>query len=101
MIGQVLFTLPTPPMEAQGSGQNSRKLVVKINPSYPELARRLQLSGTVRMLVTVAPDGTAKKIELLGGSPLLTQTAQSVVQKWKWQPAADETRELVEITFHP
>jgi len=101
VIGQALLVFSSARMEAQESAQNGRKLVLKINPVYPDLARKRQLSGTVKMLVTVTPDGTVKKMELLGGRPLLTQTAQSAVQKWKWQAAADETRELVEIGFHP
>jgi outer membrane biosynthesis protein TonB len=53
------------------------------------------------MLVTVAPNGTVKKAEVFGGSPVLAQAASNAVQKWKWLPAATETKEPVEINFHP
>jgi TonB family protein len=85
---------------AQESTEN-RKLILKVTPVYPDLAKRINLSGSVKMLVTVAPNGTVKKAEVFGGSPVLAQAASHAVQKWKWLPAATETKEPVEINFHP
>jgi TonB family protein len=80
--------------------QTNRKLIVKVTPSYPELAKRIKLSGSVKMLVTVAPNGTIKKAEVLGGSPVLAQAAENAVQKWKWLAGPCETKEPVGINFH-
>lgn len=91
----------SPPCRAQESVENSRKLLVKVIPDYPELARKGNLSGSVKMLVTVSPNGTVKKIEIFGGSPVLAQAAERAVQKWKWQRAPDESKEPVELNFHP
>jgi TonB family protein len=95
----LLWCVPT--LSAQDSASTPRKVLVKVTPAYPELARKMQLSGTVRMGVTVAPNGTVKKTEVRGGSPLLVQAAQTAVNKWKWAPAPEETTEILEINFHP
>jgi TonB family protein len=78
-----------------------RKVLSKVIPVYPDLARHMGLGGAVRLEVVVAPDGTVKSLRAVGGSPLLLKAAQDVIPKWKWAPAAQESKELVELTFHP
>ena len=99
LLALILATIA--PMSWTQDGQSSRKLVLKIAPAYPELARKINVSGAVKMLVTVAPSGTVKEIKVFGGHPVLSQAAENAVQKWKWAPASEETREPVEINFHP
>ena len=84
---------------AQDSAEGVRKVVSKANPQYPPVARRMGIQGSVRMEVVVAPNGTAKSIEVRGGHPLLADAAQNVVRQWKWEPAPRETHETVEIKF--
>jgi len=70
-------------------------------PAHPELARRLNLVGLVRLRVPVAPDGKPKLIEVVGGNPVLTKAAEDAVLRWKWAPGPQETKELVQLNFHP
>jgi len=42
-----------------------------------------------------------KSIQVVGGNPLLIQSAQNAVRDWKWEKAEHETTELVEFRFHP
>jgi TonB family protein len=87
---------------AQAPPENSaRKIADRVATVYPELARKLNLEGIVRLRVTVAPDGTAKFIQVQGGNPILVKAAQDAVIRWKWVPAPQETREIVELRFHP
>jgi TonB family protein len=97
----VLIIVAIAPASWPQDGQSSRKLVVKVAPAYPELARKIKASGAVKMLVTVAPSGTVKEIKVFGGHPVLSQAAEHAVQKWKWAPASEETKEPVEVNFHP
>ena len=60
----------------------------------------MNVEGRVRLLVTVAPNGIARAIEPLGGSRLLLKAAEDAVYKWKWA-ASSETKEVVELNFHP
>ena len=60
----------------------------------------MNLGGTVRIVASIAADGSAKKGEGLGGSPLLIQAAASAVSQWKFAPGGQST-ETVELHFTP
>lgn len=60
----------------------------------------MSLSGTVKLVAFVGPDGSVKKIEPLGGSPILVQAAQNAISRWKFAPGP-ETKENVELHFTP
>jgi len=38
---------------------------------------------------------------VVGGSPLLSQAAVEAIQKWRWETAQHETKQLIELNFHP
>jgi len=80
---------------------STRAIAERVAPSYPDLARRLNLEGVVKLRVTVEPAGSVQSIETLGGNPVLARAAQDAVARWKWIPSAKETKEIVEIRFHP
>lgn len=83
----------------QVSLQSKRKLIVDVRPIYPLLARKANLSGLVRLRITVSPAGYPVDTELLGGSPVLVKAATDAVSKARWEPAPAETREIVQIRF--
>ena len=83
------------------SGPPERKVVNKVIPNYPELARRMQIVGTVRVEAVVAPNGKVKLTKVVGGSPVLAEAAVYAIEKWRWAPATDESKELIELRFHP
>jgi TonB family protein len=77
-----------------------RKVVQKIEPRYPELARRMNLGGTVKVTAIVASDGNVKKVEPVGGSPLLVEAAEQAVSQWRFAPGG-ESKETIELKFVP
>jgi TonB family protein len=79
----------------------NRKVISRVTPSYPIIARNLNLAGTVRLEVTVTPSGTVKSVQLLGGNPLLGQSAETAVREWKWEKSDHETVEYVRAQFNP
>jgi TonB family protein len=89
----------TPAQEDQTSGH--RVMLSRTAPSYPEMARKMGLEGVVKLRVTIAPRGSTKLEETLGGSPLLAKAAEDAVYKWRWAPLKDESVELVELRFRP
>jgi len=89
------------PVSAQESSDVSRKVLVQTRAVYPTLARSMNIRGTVKLQAQVAPNGTVKKIDVLGGHPLLTQSAVTAVGHWKFEPGPHETKEAVEIKFDP
>lgn len=88
------------PSQAQ-QPEAKRKVTSRFVPAYPELARKMQLRGVVRIQALVSPSGKVKSTEVMGGSPLLAKSAVDAVEKWKWEPAAQESKELVELNFDP
>ena len=87
--------------DQQGTSASARKVVNKVVPMYPQMARSMRLSGTVKLEVLVQPNGSVKLMQVKGGSPLLAESAQSAVRGWKWEKADRETTELVEFHFNP
>jgi TonB family protein len=61
----------------------------------------MRIEGTVKVLVTVAANGRPASTRIIGGHPLLAKAAVDVIEKWKWTPATEETKEPVELHFHP
>jgi TonB family protein len=87
--------------QSQSSSAEVRRIVRKTMPSYPEIAKRMNLSGVVKVLATVSPDGTVKSVQPMGGSPVLIQAAEDAVYKWKFAPASGESKEPIELHFDP
>jgi TonB family protein len=88
-------------VHAQEVPESTRKLVNRVVPAYPDMARTMNLKGNVKVEAVVAPNGAVKSVEIKGGHPVLAKSAENAVSKWKWESAARETRELVEIKFNP
>jgi TonB family protein len=87
-----------------GFGQDGgfdRKVKNKVPPTYPEIARKLGLSGTVKLEVVVAPNGSVKDTKVIGGHPILVSAAQDAVKKWKFEAASGESTGTVEFRFDP
>ena len=91
---------PPTSLRGQQSNQTNRKLVRKVEPPYPATAKKMNLGGTVRIVASVGPDGNVKKVEAVGGSPLLIQAAESAVSQWRFAPGGEST-ETVELHFTP
>ncbi len=87
--------------EQQEPPETIRKVVNRVVPQYPELARTMNLRGTVRVDALVLPNGSVKSVEVRGGHPVLAQAAENAIRKWRWQPAKTETREPIEVKFDP
>ena len=87
------FALPVHAADEAG-----RRVKTKIQAVYPELARRMNLAGTVRLEVVVGENGATKTVKPIGGNPVLIQAATDAVKRWKWE-AGSETTETVEFHF--
>ena len=84
----------------QSAAETARKIVRQAAPVYPEMARKIGLGGTVKVVAVVAADGDVKTVEPLGGSPLLLKAAEDAVAKWKFAPGS-KSRQTVELHFTP
>jgi TonB family protein len=86
---------------AQAQDHAVRKVLSKIAPVYPELARRMHVSGTVKLEVVIRADGNVKSTKALGGNPVLILAATDAVRKWKFEATSEETTEIVQLAFEP
>jgi TonB family protein len=69
-----------------GGNVQSAKIINRVQPVYPVEAAQAGISGTVRLHVILAKDGTVKELELLSGHPMLAQAALDAVRQWTYQP---------------
>ena len=77
----------------------SRRLKSRVEPIYPELARRMNLKGSVLLQLVVTSDGRVKEINVLGGHPVLAAAAKKATLEWRFEPGSRETTETARITF--
>jgi len=102
------LALPLAPRSAsaQASQQGSnddflRRAKTKVQPMYPELAHKMNISGTVKIEVTVAPNGSVKEAHVVGGHPVLATAALDAAKKWRFEPAAGESTGIIDFKFEP
>jgi len=76
-----------------------RAVVSKVPPVYPELARRMHVSGTVVVHLTIQPDGSVSDAKVESGHALLGPAAQEAVKRWKFEPSPETTDLTVDVNF--
>jgi protein TonB len=63
-----------------------RLLIRKIDPVYPEAARRGNIQGVVVLDAIIAADGTVVHLQPISGSEGLTSAAMDAVRWWRFRP---------------
>ena len=76
-----------------------RRAKSKVQPEYPELAKKMNISGTVKIEVVVAPNGTVKSARVVGGHPVLANAALDAAKKWRFEPASTESTGVIDFKF--
>jgi TonB family protein len=76
------------PYEALPADAEAPVLVTRVDPRYPEFARKAGLSGDVQLRVLVDVDGRVSRVEVVAGAPGgLTEAATEAVRRWVYEPA--------------
>lgn len=98
----VLFTMTVAFVPA-GFAQNTmdRKVKSRVTPTYPDIARKMGITGNVRLQLVVSPSGEVKETKVIGGHPILVNAAVDAVKKWKFETASAESTGTVEFRFDP
>lgn len=81
------------------AGPGHRAIITRVAPTYPELARRMHISGTVVLHLTIQPDGSVSDAKVQSGHALLGPAAQEAVRRWKFEPASDTTDMTLDVNF--
>jgi protein TonB len=78
-------TPPEAPIRVS-EGAQMAKLIKKVVPTYPPLARQTRVSGTVKLLGIIMKDGRIRELKVLSGHPLLQKAALDAVSQWIYSP---------------
>jgi TonB family protein len=78
-----------------------RKLITRVEPKYPTTLERLYIGGVVKLEVVVAPNGSVETATLMGGNPILGQSAITAVKQWKYATGATKTKLVERLEFDP
>jgi len=84
----------------EGGSDGGRRLITRVEPIYPSTLHSNHIGGTVRLKVTIAPNGSVEFVELIGGNPILGESAVTAVKKWIYA-AGSRTKTEVSIPFDP
>lgn len=85
-LAQNSSTANSLPTKIAGDVQAAR-IISRVEPEYPEMARKGRITGVVRMRALIGKDGQIKKLDLISGHPLLQQAALDAVRLWRYKPA--------------
>lgn len=87
-------------------GKNLRigHAISRIEPVYPEDAKRQGIEGAVKLHVIVSRDGQVRKVELASGPALLAKAAMRAIREWRYSLTlvggqSVETEQDVVVTF--
>lgn len=83
-----LLTIAASASLAQDShaSRQVRKVVFKVAPAYPDLARQNKISGAVKVRATIAPNGSVRLVEPAGGNPVLLQACSRSCSELEVRP---------------
>jgi TonB family protein len=92
-----------PPRVAPGrifvsAAEQARRLISKVEPEYPWLAKANHIQGVVRVRIIIGTDGRVLNLEVTSGHPLLCDAAREAVEQWVYSPAVVNGRAVEVIT---
>jgi len=76
----------TPKRVTVGGNVQAARLVNRVQPLYPPLARQTRISGTVKLHAIIGKNGAVEQLQVVSGHPLLVQSALDAVRQWRYQP---------------
>jgi TonB family protein len=99
LLAAVATTVVLPALPASAQDEVPRKIKSKVAPIYPEIARRMAITGKVKLSVVIGANGSVKEAKAIGGHPILVNAAMDAVKRWKYETAGNESSGTVEISF--
>ena len=86
-------------MSLPAHAAEERAIKSRVAPVYPELAKRMRISGIVKVEATVDQDGKVTAVKTMSGNHVLSPAAEQAVSRWKFVPATDASTVDVEVKF--
>ena len=87
-----------------GPGEMAKLLVKKVNPSYPDAAKKAGIQGVVVLTAVISKDGDIEMLQIVSGHPALAPAAIEAVKQWKYRPylvqgKPTEVKTRIEVNF--
>ena len=83
----VATPIPIAPQQVPVGGQvKMARLIYRVEPLYPPLARQMHVSGVVELVGIIATNGRIRELKLLSGNPLLVPSVLEAVRQWIYEP---------------
>jgi TonB family protein len=79
---------------------DARKSVKTVPPAYPAIALKMRIEGTVKLDVTIDPDGSVGDVKVVSGHTLLASAAMDAVKKWRYEPGEGKSTQSVSVEFN-
>jgi protein TonB len=79
-------TGPKPKPQNIGGDVLEAKIIKRVIPEYPPIARQMRLSGVVQLAGVIDRDGSVKSLKAIDGHPMLVKAALDAVRQWKYRP---------------
>src|ERR1700733_5816109 len=99
LLSGSLAVVPKAPGQDNSTETTKRKVRTRTAPDYRRLSRRRKVTGKVKIEATIAADGHVTTTRVIGGSPVLVSSAVEALKKWRFEPAAKDTTEIIEFDF--
>lgn len=80
-------------------GGDARAVKSRVPPVYPEIAKRMHVSGAVELQVTVDAQGKVKDVKPVSGNRVLSAAAEGAVRQWKYVAGDGDSVVMVTINF--
>jgi len=68
------------------TGVMEAKIIRRVLPVYPPLARAARIQGKVHLMGIIGKDGTVQNVRAVDGHPLLIPAAIDAVRQWVYRP---------------
>ncbi len=82
------------------STEANQSLIKKVDPEYPEMAKRMKLAGVVEVEATISEAGLVENIKTIKGNPLLSGAAKRALKQWKFKPIQKQGRSVKAIVAY-
>jgi protein TonB len=84
-VPKLLAPVPTKRIRIS-QGVTEGRLIQKIEPQYPTLARAARIQGQVVLAAIISKSGEIQNLVLVSGHPLLVPSALEAVKRWRYRP---------------
>ena len=78
---------------------DDRAVKSRVAPVYPEIARRMKITGEVKLEAVVDADGKVKEVRAVSGTHVLGEAAEDAVRKWKFEAGSGDATVVVAVNF--